>query len=152
MKINRKYLIAAFFILVGWFAYFTISPFFINIKLDEEMPKRPARQDTFEILFPIIGTARHPASGRVRIVEGEGGKIYVRYENFKTVNGPDIYVYLAKDLNASDYVSLGPVKATEGNVNYEIPDGVNIRDYRYVMTWCRAFGVLFNYAELDQAK
>jgi hypothetical protein len=149
---RKKSIVALVCVSTLWLAYYFISPLFIVIKLDEEMPKRPARTDTFEILFPVIGTTAHPASGKVRIIEGEGGKLYIRYENFKTINGPDIFVYLAKDLDAEEYVSLGRVKATEGSVNYEIPVGVNIRDYRYVMVWCRAFGVLFNYAELDQAK
>jgi hypothetical protein len=149
---RKKGIISLAGVAILWLSYYLISPLFIVTKLDEEMPKRPARADTFEILFPVIGTTAHPASGKVRIVEGEDGKLYIRYENFKTINGPDIFVYLAKDLDAKEYVSLGRVKATEGSVNYEIPAGVNIRDYRYVMTWCRAFGVLFNYAELDQAK
>jgi hypothetical protein len=96
---------------------------------------------------PLVGTSGHPASGTARVVT-VGGKSYVRYENFKTINGPDIFVYLSKDLAASDFVNLGKVKATEGNVNYEIPANVNPADYPYVLIWCRAFGVLFNSAKV----
>ncbi len=99
----------------------------------------------------VVGTAGHPASGNVRIVKADG-KTYVRYENFKTINGPDIYVYLAKDLNAKEFVNLGAVKATEGNINYEVPTNTDITEYSYVLTWCKAFGVLFNYADLSQAQ
>lgn len=95
----------------------------------------------------IIGTQGHPAEGQVRIVSS-GGKQYVRYENFKTINGPDLVVYLSKDLEAKQYVSLGKLKATEGNINYEIPNGVNVGDYKYALVWCDAFSVLFNSAEL----
>ena len=96
----------------------------------------------------VVGTAGHPASGTARIVSADG-KNYVRYENFKTINGPDIYVYLSKDLEANDFVSLGRVKATEGNINYEIPSTVNSSDYPYVLTWCKVFGVLFNSAKIN---
>ncbi len=95
----------------------------------------------------VIGTSGHPASGTVRIVEADS-KRYIRYENFKTINGPGIYVYLAKDLDAKEFISLGRVRATEGNINYEIPEGVRVSDYPYVLTWCEAFGVLFNSAKL----
>lgn len=95
----------------------------------------------------VTGTAGHPASGTVRIVSADG-KNYVRYENYKTINGPDLYVYLAKDLDAKEFVNLGVLKATEGNINYEIPQGVNPQDYPYVLTWCKIFGALFNYAEI----
>jgi hypothetical protein len=52
-------------------------------------------------------------------------------------------------LEAKDFVNIGEVKATEGNVNYEIPQGVNPDEYKYVMVWCKQFGVLFNYAEIN---
>jgi hypothetical protein len=96
----------------------------------------------------VTGTTGHPASGTARLVTADG-KSYVRYENFKTINGPDIYVYLAKDLDAHEYVSLGKVRATEGNVNYEIPAGTDLSQYPYVLTWCKTFGVLFNSAKIQ---
>lgn len=93
----------------------------------------------------IQSTPGHPASGIVKVIRTENSKI-LRYENFKTINGPDLYVYLSKDLEAKDFVNLGKLKATEGNINYEVPLNTNLEDYRYVMIWCKAFGVLFNYA------
>lgn len=95
----------------------------------------------------IAGTAEHPASGTVRVISSEG-KQFLRYENFKTINGPDIFVYLSKDLEAKEFINLGPVRATEGNVNYEIPENVNPQEYPYAIVWCKAFGVLFNSAKV----
>ncbi len=143
--------------LVGalWFAYYAISPLFINIKVDEALPNTEMQDEhaadvprpTVATTAVVVGTTGHPASGTVRVVEVEG-TTYVRYEDFKIINGPDIYVYLAKDLDATEFVDLGRVRATEGNINYEIPVGVDITEYRYVLTWCKQFGVLFNYADL----
>lgn len=129
------------------FAYYAISPLFMNIKADDQLP---SSMDVEQASAPaeVIGTTGHPASGTVRIIEADG-KTYVRYENYKTINGPDIYVYLSKDLEASEYVDLGRVRATEGNINYEIPEGVDVSEYRYVLTWCEAFSVLFNYADIS---
>lgn len=150
---NILYVLGAL-VLVGalWFAYYALSPLFINIKVDESLPQAQTSTQTpvsSEMAgAAVVGTAGHPASGTVRIVEAEG-KAYIRYENFKTINGPDIYVYLAKDLDAKEFVDLGKVRATEGNINYEIPTGVNSDEYPYVLTWCKQFGVLFNYADLS---
>ena len=133
-----------------WFAYYTISPLFRTVRVDEAVPQAqvPEANGSEQIKGAVvIGTAGHSASGTARIVEAEGKK-YIRYENFKTINGPDLYVYLAKDLEAKEYVSLGRLRATEGNVNYEIPSTVNPSDYRYVLTWCKLFDVLFNHADL----
>lgn len=139
------------------FGYYTISPLFINIKADDANPissiptatstNTPISGVTKYLSAPVIGTSGHPASGTARIVEADG-KRYIRYENFKTINGPDIYVYLSRDLDATEFVSLGRVRATEGNVNYEIPAGLIIDDYPYVLIWCKAFDVLFNSAKL----
>lgn len=137
-------------VLIG-FGYYTISPFFINIKVDDQNPATDTTSSTTSVqsivLVNVVGTAGHPASGTVRLVEADDKK-YIRYENFKTINGPDIYVYLAKDLDAKEFVNLGRVRATEGNVNYEIPVEVNVTDYPYVLIWCKTFGVLFNSAKL----
>lgn len=144
---------------VLWFAYYAISPLFINIQVDEALPGRemtesPASAPSQEVspiqsaTAPVVDTPAHPASGFVRLIE-TGGKTYVRYEDYKTINGPDIYVYLAKDLDAKEFVDLGKVRATEGNINYEVPAGIDIDAYPYVLTWCKQFGVLFNYADLS---
>jgi electron transfer DM13 len=73
---------------------------------------------------------------------------YLRLENFKSTNGPDLHVYLATDEKASDYVILGKLKANIGNQNYEIPDGVDLAKYHEVLIWCKQFSVLFGSAEL----
>jgi hypothetical protein len=97
---------------------------------------------------PVVGSAGHPASGTARIVHAND-KVYIRYENFKTINGPDLYVYLANDPTAKDYIDLGKIKTTEGNVNYPVPTGTDIAKYPYVLIWCKTFGVLFNSAKLQ---
>jgi len=145
------------------FAYYAISPLFINIKVDEALPGQETEESsttgahsedvktevssTQSTAAPVVGTPAHPASGFVRVIEVEE-KTYVRYENYQTINGPDLYVYLAKDIEAKEFIDLGALKATEGNINYEIPAGVEVSEYPYVLTWCKQFGVLFNHVDL----
>ncbi len=152
------------------FAYWAISPLFHNIKANDVLPPsipsaavqpsapqevatnpsdtdRAIQTPTKTGAAEVTGTLGHPASGTVRVIES-GGKRYVRYENFKTINGPDIYVYLSKDINAKEFVSLGKVRATEGNINYEIPANIDPHQYPYVLTWCKTFSVLFNSAKV----
>ena len=150
-------------LLVAAMGYYAISPLFRNIHADDPLPTAAsgspeatstpaAMPEAAEPVIgaepaPVTGTFAHPASGTVRIVEA-GGERYVRYENYKTINGPDIFVYLATDKDAKEFVNLGSVKATEGNINYEIPADVDLSKYHYVLTWCRMFSVLFNSADL----
>lgn len=152
---------AVLFLSVLGFAYYAISPLWRNISLDEALPSEEKTATevkgggvgTEEVAslpkrVPILDTVAHPASGYALLVKA-GGASYLRYEDLKTINGPDLYVYLSKDLDAKDFVDLGRIKATEGNVNYEIPENINLKDYRYALIWCKAFGVLFNSADLS---
>ena len=47
-----------------------------------------------------------------------------------------------------DFIDLGKIKATKGNVNYDIPEGVDTDKYNKVLVWCVPFGVIFSYSEL----
>ena len=96
---------------------------------------------------PIKDTSIHPASGFVRIID-DGEKRYLRYEDLNTINGPDLFVYLATETSAEDFINLGPLKATNGSFNYEIPEGTDLSKYSQALIWCKAFGVLFNSADL----
>jgi len=114
-------------------------------QMSEEMPKS---QVQISQAFAVQDTPLHPASGEVRLVESDGQTI-VRFENFKTINGPNLHIYLAKDLEAKEFIDLGPIRGTEGNINYTIPEDVNLADYPYIMHWCVPFSVLFNYVEIQ---
>lgn len=96
--------------------------------------------------FKVTGTVGHPAEGNVFVYEGSG-KRFVRFEDFSTINGPQLHVYLAKDIEAKDFIDLGPIRGTEGSINYELPEDVLLSEYPYVLHWCVPFGVLFNYAD-----
>lgn len=98
--------------------------------------------------FEVVATKGHPSSGSVRVIKTES-KTIVRYEDFKTINGPDLRLYLASDKKATKFIDLGDIKGTEGNINYTVPDDVDLEEYPYVLTWCRAFGVLFNSVNLS---
>lgn len=147
---KKKIIIGVIVIVVLGFGYHTISPLFIHVRVDEALPQATQSLTTNETMLsaPIVGTTGHPASGLAKIIK-TGDKTFLRYEDFKTINGPDLYIYLATDLEAKDFVNLGRLKATEGNVNYEIPAGVDITKYRYALIWCKAFGVLFSSADLS---
>lgn len=98
--------------------------------------------------FPITGTTGHPASGNIEIIESPEEKL-VYYKNYYGTNGPDLKVYLAKDLDARDIVDLGDAKGNQGNLIYGAPPDVDFSEYKYVLTWCEAFGVLFDYAKIN---
>ena len=98
--------------------------------------------------FMGAGDGIHNAEGITREITLEDGKQFIRFENFKVTNGPDLFVYLATDKSASDFVDIGRLKANNGNQNYEVPEGTDLTKYDTVLIWCKAFSVLFGSADL----
>ncbi|XKT74983.1 MAG: DM13 domain-containing protein [Patescibacteria group bacterium UBA2103] len=114
----------------------------------KEMEEETPEMISISGAFPVMGTFGHPASGSVRIIENLEETI-IRYEDFETINGPNLHVYLSKDIEGKDFIDLGEIRGTKGNINYTVPEGVDLNEYRYVMYWCVPFAVLFNYAEIN---
>lgn len=98
--------------------------------------------------FAGAGDGIHNAEGAAKVIYVEGGNDVLRLENLKVTNGPDLYIYLATDGQASDFVDLGRLKANNGNQNYNIPEGTDLSKYDTVLVWCKQFSVLFGSAEL----
>ena len=101
--------------------------------------------------FVGAGDGTHHAEGIANEISLEDGRKFIRFENFNVTNGPNLYVYLATDKSASDFVDLGVLKANIGNQNYEIPDGTDLAKYKTVVIWCKAFSVLFGSADLKES-
>ena len=90
----------------------------------------------------------HEVKGKALLIK-DNEKPILRFEDFETINGPDLHIYLSSELGDSDYIDLGKIKATKGNVNYEVPSGTDTTKYNKVLVWCVPFRVLFSYAELQ---
>ncbi len=99
--------------------------------------------------FTGVGDGIHDAQGDAYTIPLEDGSTVLRLENFQSTNGPDLFVYLSTDENASEFINLGELKANKGNQNYEIPDDVDLSKYNKVLIWCKSFSVLFGSAELS---
>ncbi len=93
----------------------------------------------------------HKGSGEAHVVLLPDGEKIARLEDFRVTNGPDLFVYLVKDINnpGSDFLDLGALKGNLGNQNYSIPSDVNIDEYAGIVIWCRAFSVLFSPADFS---
>ena len=101
--------------------------------------------------FVGVGDGIHNAEGIAKVIPLQDGSNILRLENLQVTNGPDLYVYLATDKSASEFVSLGKLKANNGNQNYNIPSETDLTKYNNALIWCRPFSVLFGSAELKLA-
>ena len=155
----------------GAFGWWTLSPLFLTTTLNEDLPARatataPVTAAASGTVAPTAAPAGpkvlamgqlqrvddlHRGTGPVSLVELDG-KTYLRFENVAIQNGPDLHVYLARGTggayDGSRDLYLGGLKATNGSFNYELPAGTIPSDFKSVVVWCRAFAVLFTWADL----
>lgn len=160
----KKLALIGVIIFIGVGIYYTgVYTYFIENKVSEELPKmmpgvrEPASQEP-KILKQgnfVDADFFHKGSGQAYILEYPDGKKVLRFENFETINGPDLFVYLSKtsaptgDLDSlGDYINLGRLKGNVGDQNYELPQNISIADFSSAVIWCKKFGVLFPYAVL----
>lgn len=85
----------------------------------------------------------------------DGTKLAKIGSDFLTVNGPDLYVYLAHTptINTasgipSGTVELGLLQSITGASEYSIPSNVEINDYSYVVIQCKQFSITWGSAQL----
>jgi hypothetical protein len=100
--------------------------------------------------FVGVNDGIHNAEGQAKVIQLSDESNFLRLEDFRSTNGPDLYVYLSTDKTPSDFVNLGRLKGNVGDQNYEIPDGTDLSKYDTALIWCQAFSVLFGSAELKQ--
>ena len=98
--------------------------------------------------FVGVNDGIHNAEGQAKVIKLGDGSNFLRLEDFRSTNGPDLYVYLSTDKGNSDFVNLGRLKGNIGDQNYKIPEGTDLSKYDTALIWCQAFSVLFGSAEL----
>ncbi|HEV8230364.1 MAG TPA: DM13 domain-containing protein [Candidatus Limnocylindria bacterium] len=153
----------------GAFGWWTISPLFLTTSVHEDLPRASAVATAQPSASASVSAAAttgpkllavgqlqrvddlHRGMGPVSLIELDG-KRFVRFEDVAIQNGPDLHVYLARGAggayDGSRDLYLGALKATNGSFNYELPADARVADYRSVVVWCRAFSVLFTWADL----
>ncbi|MBE9007824.1 DM13 domain-containing protein [Fortiea sp. LEGE XX443] len=99
----------------------------------------------------------HVTKGSARIITENGKNFLELDQNFKTDNGPDLFVILHRQakpqiygLTEKDYASLGRLQKTSGTQRYAIPENVKIADFASAVIWCRPFNAVFGYAAFSK--
>jgi len=97
--------------------------------------------------YKITGTSKYPASGQIEVIQTPEENL-IRYLNYEGTSGPDLHIYLSEDLEARYYIDLGEQKADAGSMIYGMPLDVDLREYKYILTWSEELDELFDYAEI----
>ena len=129
-----------------------------ELGMPEEQPVAENMPDMPQVRVEAAGefiSRSHPTHGTVDVLGDGTGQRFLRFEDFRTDNGPDLNVYLSTappDAPAGqftdDFVDLGDLKGNVGSQNYEIPRDLDLDVYSTVVIWCVRFSVVFGAAEL----
>lgn len=86
-------------------------------------------------------------SGKARIYLQNGQSI-LALENFSSSNGPDLHVYISKEIQPVNYIDLGRLQSVTGNQQYPLSGNIDFSDYKYALVHCQRYNHLFGSAEL----
>ncbi len=118
-----------------------------------DMPAEPAilARGSFIDIDPI-----HGAVGSATVYALPDGARLLRFEDFRSKNGPDLHVYLSTEAPTTtfaglgaDEIHLGPLKGNVGNQNYAIPADLDLSRYKSAVIYCVPFRVVFSTAAFE---
>ena len=103
---------------------------------------------TFIASGEIMGAGGHIASGVASLYRA-GAKLVIVLDPYESQSGPDLKVYLSKDVSASSFIRVGNLKATSGKQAYEVPGNPDEAQYPVIHVWCERYSVEFARAILN---
>lgn len=104
----------------------------------EMVVKTPAKTGTF------MGMNDKNVSGLVKVADGK-----IMFSNFKTDEGPDLHVYLAKDGDVKDGIVVAKIDLKSSEQSFDIPENTDMSKYNTVLIYCDKAHVTFGEAKLS---
>ena len=98
----------------------------------------------------------HKGEGKALVIKLPDGRRFLRFEDFRVTNGPDLYVYLSghpaprnrEQLHQGAAFEVARLKGNIGNQNYDLPADLDLSKFKSAVIYCKQFGVVFSTAEL----
>jgi hypothetical protein len=87
-------------------------------------------------------------TGKATVVVNNG--VYtLALEEVMISKGPDLHVYLSRELQPVNFIDLGKLKSTAGNQLYAISGKPDLAQYKYALIHCQQYNHLFGSAALQ---
>lgn len=111
----------------------------------------------------VNGQGSYVVSGTARLMENENQVTLMLESDFSSSAGPGVYIFLANNTtgpynytpgsqvmdNNSVQVTANKLTSFSGPMSYNLPAGVSVNDYQYVVIYCVTINGIFGYAELN---
>lgn len=115
---------------------------------DEPLNQTASGSATVQFKGSFLNGPYGNVMGSVRILLTNNAYQLQLDSSFLSTNGPDLKVYLSKEMQPVNFVNLGSLKSTNGSQLYNIPSGADPAQYRYALIHCQQYDHLFGSAEL----
>jgi Electron transfer DM13 len=115
-----------------------------TIPLNETIPPDTA---AVKVMGAFINGPHGTVTGNATVYL-QNGKYTLALENVAISNGPDLHVYLSKEIQPVNFIDLGKLKSTAGNQVYDISGMPDISAYKYALIHCQQYNHLFGSAAL----
>jgi hypothetical protein len=86
-------------------------------------------------------------SGKAEILK-QDGKYVLALKMFATSSGPDLHVYLSKEIQPVNFIDLGKLRQNSGDQLYGINNMPDFGQYKYALIHCQQYNHLFGSSEL----
>jgi uncharacterized protein YjdB len=102
-------------------------------------------------MFVMRPGSGHEVRGTATLTEQPGGNLVLFLgDDFASAGGPDVEVYLSTTSTVgSGSITLGNLKNFSGASSYDVPAGVGLNSYDWVIIHCVPFTITFGYANLQ---
>lgn len=82
------------------------------------------------------------ASGWVKVLLKDG-EFSLLLQNVNISKGPDLHVYISKELSPVNFIDLGVLQSVSGTHVYVINGAPDFTQYRYVLIHCKLYNQLY---------
>jgi hypothetical protein len=130
------------------------STIFLASCVKENTPEIPLN-DTVDTTMAMPGEKGTFINGPYGSVSGmatvytKDGSLVLALENMMISNGPQLHVYLSKEVQPVNFIDLGALQSTKGNQLYTIPGDPDFSQYKYALIHCKKYNHLFGSANLQ---
>ncbi|HKO79846.1 MAG TPA: DM13 domain-containing protein [Chitinophagaceae bacterium] len=120
----------------------------------ENTPEIPLN-DTVDTTMAMSGERGTFINGPYGSVSGmatvytKDGSLVLALENMMISNGPQLHVYLSKEVQPVNFIDLGALQSTRGNQLYTITGNPDFSQYKYALIHCKKYNHLFGSANLQ---
>lgn len=87
-------------------------------------------------------------SGRITVYK-QNDSLALALQDMMSSNGPQLHVYLLKEVQPVNFIDLGPLQSVKGNQLYKIPGNPYFSQYQYALIRCKKYNHLFGSARLQ---